>query len=106
MQPMRDFSNLHGVRRTLKKLVWNPTSQSACVTCNCQWLDHRQEPTDTACRRCTCETFVVDTSGPPDEAVTIVEWHHPETDALISDPYEVAELDRRVALVGGANGRT
>jgi hypothetical protein len=103
---MRDFSYLRGSRTTLEARKWQPTPESECVSCGDAWSQHRQENDDTACLVCTCETFVADTSGSPDEVQRIVQWHHAESGEVIDDPEEIAELERRLALIGGPeNGR-
>jgi hypothetical protein len=68
---MRDFSTLHGSKRTIVVRKWNPGS---------------------------------DTNNPPDEVVRIQEWHRPEDDALIDDPAEVAELERRLTAAEEQHG--
>src|SRR4051812_47598255 len=103
---MRDFSYLRGSRTTLEAKKWHPTPGAPCVTCGDMWSLHRQESDDTACRVCTCDAFVADTSGSPDEVQRISQWHYADSGEVISDPDEIAELERRLAALGGANGRT
>lgn len=104
---MRDFSYLRGTLTHSKLTKHNPREDTACTTCGDAWRLHRHEPTDTACTTCTCETFVQDTSGPPDEVQEFTQWHYADSGEVITDPDEIAELERRLAAkLGGNNGRT
>lgn len=96
-----DFSRLHGTKRTLTVTKWNPKPHERCTSPTCRH-EFELHYDGVACGACTCDNFLVDTNRPPDEWVTAQEWHHAETDALISDPDEIAELERRLAALGGA----
>lgn len=102
---MRDLSTLRGVRRTVKLDRWTPTDASQCIDCGDTWAEHRNVPNDTACRRCVCDNFVMDTTRPPNEVLLTVQWHRPDDDSVITDPEEIAELERRLAAIGGEDGR-
>lgn len=101
---MRDFSTLHGSRRTLTLRKYNPEIGDICANTDVECLHafgYHIEGIKCSVIRCDCASFAADTTKPPDEVVTIQEWHRPEDDALISDPDEIAELERRLARIGG-----